>query len=718
LEGHNLQQIRYKCKCFCFPRIPLIFADFKLSALLDKIDKYFFTFAASNPIILRRLSSELIFLSILILSFGVFLMPRSFMYYYALIVLTAGILLSSVWSLEILSGNGQALKIESQLPVIQKSINLTIDKLSAFFIIVVNITVFVGFIFARGYLKPYYKSKNSLRFSIHFLSYIWLYLSMIMVVMIRDGLSFLIVWEIMALSSFMLVIFDAENVKIMKTGISYLIQMHVGMFFILISFLIVDKETGEMSFDALGSYFSNHSNVLLFILFFIGFGIKAGFVPMHTWLPEAHPAAPSHVSGVMSGVMIKMGIYGILRVLMYVQYDLLQIGFIILVISMISGILGVMIAIVQHDLKRLLAYHSIENIGIIGIGIGLGVIGIATGNNVLSLLGFSGGLLHVLNHSLFKSLLFFNAGSVYQATHTRNIEHLGGLMKRMPYTSVLFLIGSLAICGLPPFNGFISEYLIYLGMFKSLSAASLYQSIAILGTIVGLSLIGGLAIFCFTKAFGIVFLGEARSGKASSAEEVSKDMIFPQYISVLFIVLIGVASVWFVKPVFDIISTSFGLPYDIVTAGPAVTNLTRISILSGAFIITVVLLLTYRYYHLKSKVVSYGPTWGCGYAAPSPRQQYTATSYAYNYNHLAKPLLQTEKIMKDIQEDDIFPTARDFKTSSDDIFRKLLIDKPVDWISGLLKKIAVMQTGSIQHYILYAFVFMLLVLLLTWLNII
>ena len=213
-----------------------------------------------------------------------------------------------------------------------------------------------------------------------------------------------------------------------------------------------------------------------------------------------------------------MGIYGILRVLMSVQNDLLLIGIIILVISLISGVLGVMMAIVQHDLKRLLAYHSIENIGIIGIGIGLGVIGLATNNTALSLLGFSGGLLHVLNHSLFKSLLFFNAGSVYHATHTRNIEHLGGLMKKMPYTAILFLIGSLAICGLPPFNGFISEYLIYIGMFKSLSVANLYQSILVLGTIVGLSLIGGLAIFCFTKAFGIVFLGEPRSEKAADGQ--------------------------------------------------------------------------------------------------------------------------------------------------------------------------------------------------------
>jgi hydrogenase-4 component B len=662
--------------------------------------------------------SALFFLIILFLTFPVFFVPKTYKYFYTLFLLICAVSVTSVWCFNALSGSGLSYVVNLDLQVLQNHLVLTIDKLSAFFIIVINITVLVGFLYAKGYLKPYYLTKNSLRFSIHFFSYLWLYLSMILVVVIREGVSFLIVWEIMALSSFLLVIFDAEDRIIMKTGISYLIQMHVGMFFILIAFLIVDRETGQMGFDALGKYFSGHSNLLIFILFFIGFGIKAGFIPLHTWLPEAHPAAPSHVSGVMSGVMIKMGIYGILRVLMYVQHDMLTIGILILVISVISGVLGVMMAIMQHDIKRLLAYHSIENIGIIGIGIGLGMIGLATNNHALSLLGFSGGLLHVLNHSLFKSLLFFNAGSVYQATHTRNIEQLGGVMKKMPYTAILFLIGSLAICGLPPFNGFISEYLIYLGMFKSLSVANLYQSILVLGTIVSLSLIGGLAIFCFTKAFGIVFLGSPRSENALMAREVSKDMIFPQFITLAFIILIGLVPLIFVRPVFNIISQAFNISDVASFTGSAVTNFTQISILCGVFVIVVVVLLTYRHFHLRSKKVTCGPTWGCGYTAGTSRQQYTATSYTYNYNHIAKPILQTKKIMKDIGPEELFPGERSFKSHNDDVFKKYLIDKPVDLVSDLLKKIAVMQTGQIQHYILYAFVFMLLVFLLAYFNLI
>jgi hydrogenase-4 component B len=661
--------------------------------------------------------NSILFLIILLLTFPVLFIPRKIKYSYTLLLLTSAIILTTIWSLKVLSGIPLP-DIKLTIPGVQNRFDFVIDRLSAFFILVVNITVLIGFLYAKGYLKPYSQNKNTLQFSIHYLAYLWLYLSMVMVVMLRSGLPFLIVWEIMALSSFLLVIFDAEDTTIMKTGINYLIQMHVGMFFILIAFLIVGKATGQMSFDSLTDYFSTHSNLLIFAMFFIGFGIKAGFIPMHTWLPQAHPAAPSHVSGVMSGVMIKMGIYGILRVLMSLQSDLLLIGVIILVVSVISGVLGVMMAIVQHDLKRLLAYHSIENIGIIGIGIGLGVIGLATNNTLLSLLGFSGGLLHVLNHSLFKSLLFFNAGSVYNAIHTRNMEQMGGLMKKMPYTALLFLVGSLAICGLPPFNGFISEYLIYLGMFSSLSVANLYQSILLLGSIVGLALIGGLAIFCFTKAFGIVFLGEPRSDKARTAREVEKSMIYPQFAIIGFIVIIGLASYLFVKPVFNIVTGMFRLSDTSLITGKYLLNLTQISIISGLFILLAVALLIYRRYHLMRRQIDYGPTWGCGYTASTAKQQYTATSYAYNYNHIAKPLLQTEKVMKDIDASEIFPAKRSFVSHSDDIFKKLLIDKPIDWISGLLKKIAVMQTGKIQHYILYAFIFMLVVFILTYFNLI
>jgi formate hydrogenlyase subunit 3/multisubunit Na+/H+ antiporter MnhD subunit len=590
---------------------------------------------------------------------------------------------------------------------------LTIDRLSAFFILVINITVLTGILFARGYLKTYLTTKRQLIFSIHYFAYLWLYFSMLLVVMLRDGYAFLIAWELMSLSSFLLVIFDVEDRYTLKTGINYLIQMHVGFGLLLIAFLITGKATGSMSFDALTQYFSGHPNMMLFLLFFIGFGIKAGFIPLHTWLPEAHPAAPSHISGVMSGVMIKMGIYGILRVLLSVQTDLLWIGTIILAVSLLSGLLGVMTAIIQHDLKRLLAYHSIENIGIIGIGIGLGIIGKATGNNGLALLGLSGGLLHVLNHSLFKSLLFYGAGSVYRSAHTRHIDHLGGLIKKMPFTAVFFLIGSLAICGLPPFNGFISEYLIYLGMFKSLSGANLYQIITILFSIIGLTLIGGLAIFCFTKAFGMVFLGQPRTTEAAHATESDKSMMIPQVIIIILILMIGLGSPLFVKPIFSLITEAFHLNGDIPLSVTSISSLQQISLLSGLFVILIVAMLIYRRIHLQTKIITYGPTWGCGYTAGSHKQQYTATSYADNFGLLANPVMGNRKVFRSLEPGDIFPGKRKFLSHNFDIFKRYMIDNPVTLMQELLKKMAVMQTGQIQHYILYAFVFMLIIFLLT-----
>jgi formate hydrogenlyase subunit 3/multisubunit Na+/H+ antiporter MnhD subunit len=470
-----------------------------------------------------------------------------------------------------------------------------------------------------------------------------------------------------------------------------------------------------MSFDALKFYFSHHANTGLFLLFFAGFAIKAGFIPFHTWLPEAHPAAPSHVSGVMSGVMIKMGIYGIVRVLTNVQSDLVTIGLILLTVSAISGILGVMMAIVQHDLKKLLAYHSIENIGIIGIGIGLGAIGLGIHNPLLTMLGFGGGLLHVLNHSLFKSMLFFSAGSVYHSCHTRNIEQLGGVIHKMPVTAGLFLTGSLAICGLPPLNGFISEVLIYFGLFRGLSAGSVYQSIYMLMAIISLALIGGLAIYCFTKAFGVVFLGVPRSESHIAAAEAGIGMLFPQYLIVAMILFIGIFPLLFLQPLMHLILVQFQFSPDPdwLTVAHSLSIIGRTGIL---LIVMVLLLYFIRYRVLKTRIIRQGPTWGCGYTAITSRQQYTGTSFADAVAGLADPILQTQKKDQPISEEEIFPGRRSFTTHPVDVFR-LGLNRLIDFLMLILKKLARLQTGNIQHYILYAFLFMILIFVLLYLKI-
>jgi len=662
-------------------------------------------------------------------SFLILVVPGKFRYYYTLSLILFIILLTSIPAVfQFFSplANSPPGPVSSIREVMTSTnwvfkgylgeLRFTLDPLSAFFILVTNFTVLTGLLYSKGYLKTFENTKNPAQFSLHYFSYTWLHLSMLAVLTLRDGLAFLIAWELMAVSSFMLILFEAEKRATLKTAVNYLIQMHIGFVLLLFAFLITESGTGRMSFDALPAYFANHSNIGLFLLFFAGFAVKAGFMPFHTWLPDAHPAAPSHVSGVMSGVMIKMGIYGIVRVLFSVQSDLFTIGWIILAVSAISGIMGVMLAITQHDLKKLLAYHSIENIGIIGMGLGLGTMGLGLHNPLLVLLGFSGGLLHVLNHSLFKSLLFFTSGSVYKMFHTRDLDQLGGVIHKMPQTGALFLLSAIAICGLPPLNGFISEFLIYTGLFKGLTIGSIYQSITLLLALISLALIGGLAIFCFTKAFGVVFLGSPRTEFPENAEEVSPAMLFPQYLIAFLILLIGLLPMIFLNPLINLISGEFHLsPISMLTSLSGL--FTKISAISLVLIFFISFLMIIRYLLLKTRTVEYGPTWGCGSPNTNSRQQYTGTSYADNFIELAQPVLQSKVEYRPIREDEIFPLKRSFSIHPSDVIHSGL-NKVTGFIMLVLKKLARLQTGNIRHYILYAFIFILLIFVLLYLKLI
>ena len=428
--------------------------------------------------------------------------------------------------------------------------------------------------------------------------------------------------------------------------------------FLTLGFIWVALKMNSYDFKAITLFSTSNSlltGVALFLCFFIGFAIKAGFVPFHTWLPYAHPAAPSHVSGVMSGVIIKIGIYGIMRMLLLIKSDYLVIGYIILFISIVSGIYGVMLAIIQHNLKRLLAYHSIENIGIIGIGIGLGCIGMGKGNHLLTVLGFAGALLHTLNHSLFKSLLFYGAGNVYQATHTMDIEKLGGLGKRMPHTTFLFLIAALAICGLPPFNGFVSEFLIYNGMFTGLHGSDKALLSSIVCGLFGLALIGGLAMLCFTKAFGSVFLGTARHHFHHTPEEAGFGKLIPMYAVVLLIMAIGLFPKVFIEALSKPLglfthNTSFNIQPGII---PVTEALSMIGICAMGFLILAGLIYLIRRRMTINKPQNFNATWGCGYVAPTGKMQYTASSFIRAYRKLAEPFLSIRKKKKEITE--VFP---------------------------------------------------------------
>jgi len=656
------------------------------------------------------------FIIIMILSVFIFAAPAKIKWHcaFALQLLTAVI---TGWAaVDVLINDTGVLDIPF-INLIGNQVNVVIDNLSAFFLLVVNFTAITGGLYAFGYLKPYSANKNSTELSLHLFCFLWLHISMVLACMLRDGLAFLISWEMMAVTSFVLVTFESDKKDIIRIGINYLIQMHVALLFILTGFLYAEVKTGaEFGFNGLATYFTSFPPFFLFLLFFIGFGIKAGFMPLHTWLPHAHPAAPAHVSGVMSGVMIKMGIYGILRVLTYIHTDLLSIGAFILVVSLISGLLGVMYAIVQHDIKKLLAYHSIENIGIIGIGIGIGLIGVSMKIPALAVLGFTGGILHILNHSLFKSLLFYAAGSVNQQTHTRNIEHLGGLIKGMPKTSLLFLLGALAICGLPPFNGFISEFLIFSGLFKGLQAGGLTVDLTILATFIGLALIGGLAIFCFTKVFSIVFLGSPRTEGPRHAKEVGASMLIPKIAVGLLIIFIGLVPAGFVGSV----SKVTGI---FTEATPLIAQTTStlsfVALGSILFIGLIVVLWIIRSIQQKKVTIAIGPTWGCGYSGADPaRHQYTASSYADNYIGIVGAVANVKKHYKAIHEDEIFPDPRKFESHNRDFLEDNLVGRPTRLLTYWMEKAAILQTGKLQHYVLYALVFLIAIFLLTFFKLI
>ncbi len=591
------------------------------------------------------------------------------------------------------------------------NIPIRIDALSGWFMLIINLVFVTGGFYGLFYMKAYREQRNNL--TLHSIAFIIQHATMIGICVVQNSLVFLIVWEMMALVSFLVIIFEHEHIVTIKAGINYLIQAHFAILFLMIGFIWVASKTGSYDFQAITAYTGSipaPASFLLFIFFFIGFAIKAGFVPFHTWLPYAHPAAPSHVSGIMSGVIIKIGIFGILRMLLVVKTDFTSVGYLILIVSLISGLYGVMLAIIQHNLKKLLAYHSIENIGIIGIGIGIGCIGIGTGNQVLSTLGFAGALLHTLNHSLFKSLLFYTAGNVYQATHTMDIEKLGGLIKKMPQTAALFLIAAIAICGIPPFNGFVSEFIIYTGLYKWLSDATLLSLLAAIFSATSLALIGGLAMLCFTKAFGVVFLGTTRCELPHSCKEVPFLQLLPMYILAVIILLIGLFPMSFINLLSQPVSIFTGSAY--MALNPAQVNafnaIQPISLAAWILILLIISIFTIRKFALHHRKIETGPTWGCGYTKPTSKIQYTASSFVRTYSKLFAPFLSIGKHEDEIHG--VFPSEGKYHTHPYDEIEKWLIDSPLKLNKSFMGRFLFLNNGKLQFYILYGVIFILAVM--------
>ena len=588
------------------------------------------------------------------------------------------------------------------------SFYIAVDPLSAFFIITVSIVCAMAAVYGTAYLDAYRGRKN--------LGSAWCFLnllfaSMLLVVVSRNGVLFLVAWEAMSLSSFFLVMFEHEKPEVREAGWVYLVAAHAGQACLMFLFVYLGGQNASLDFDGFTAPLSAAAAGTMFLLAVAGFGAKAGFLPMHVWLPDAHPAAPSHVSAVMSGVMIKTGIYGLVRIVSLLGLPAQWWGWTLILVGAVSGVTGVLFALAQHDIKRLLAYSSVENIGIISLGLGLWLLGVSTGNVVLAALGLMGGLLHVLNHAVFKSLLFFGAGAVAHASGTRNMNLMGGLQKRMPQTALAFGVGSAAICGLPPLNGFVSEFLIYLAAFGMVASGGAPGGSVAGGliTLAAMGLIGGLAAACFAKVFGTVFLGEPRTGQSAAAHEVPRSMRFSMTFLAVLCVVLGLAGPLAVKLVTPVAGQLLDKTQVATVSVMARGLLWKIGLGGFALILITGFLWSLRRRLLAGRVNTVSPTWDCGYAAPNSRMQYTAASFAWPVIAMFQWVVRPKLHVKIGQE--LFPRKADLSSRSDDIFRQGLFDPLFRAVSEVARRVHVLQEGRNQLYVLYIAVTVLVLLL-------
>jgi formate hydrogenlyase subunit 3/multisubunit Na+/H+ antiporter MnhD subunit len=480
--------------------------------------------------------------------------------------------------------------------------------------------------------------------------------------------------------------FYHDQPEVRRAGFIYLTLTHTATVALFGMFAAWSGGNLDRSFQSLGGTSGSPHLVLLFAL--VGFGIKAGIVPVHFWLPGAHAAAPSHISAVLSGIMLKTGIYGLLRILMLTGTPPAWWGWTVLALGLVSAILGVVWALAQHDLKRLLAYHSVENIGIIFLGIGLGALGTSYGRPALALVGYTGAILHSLNHALFKSLLFLGAGVAGRAAGSRELDRLGGIGRSIPRTATAFLVGSLAIVGLPPLNGFVSEWLIFSGLFKAGAASEALRLAS--GAAAGLALTGGLALACFTKVHGTMFLGTARDPTLTGISGAETGLVGPQVVLATACGVIGVVP-WMVLPSAADAARSVihGAGSDTMMSeiiAPARTiSLLALALAAVTFIVWIAR-------RTASRIpVREGETWACGYPAVTSRMQYPASGFAASLLAAFGPLAGTR----------IETSAGHFHVATADPVLDRIGHRLWERIRAAATSMRVIQTGRLRWYLLY-----------------
>ncbi len=600
---------------------------------------------------------------------------------------------------------GANLVAQAEWPLPLGRLAVGLDSLSAFFLLCVYLVAALAAVYGSSYLRAYVGTRRLAPAAAFFNL---LVAAMAGLVIARDGVLFLVAWEAMTVASFFLVTFEDDRETARRAGLTYLIASQLGAVALLVLFALLKSWSGGFGFAQMLAAGAPPADLAAacFLLALVGFGTKAGFWPLHVWLPDAHPAAPSHVSALMSGVMIKMGIYGLLRTLTLLGAPPVWWGALVVAVGAVSGLAGVLYALAQHDLKRLLAYHSVENVGIIALGIGVGLLGQASGDALVTFLGYAGALLHVLNHGLFKGLLFQGAGSVLHATGVRQLDQLGGLARRMPVTAVTFLVGAAAISGLPPLNGFVSEWLVLVGAFRG-AALHGAAAVAAVAVVPALALIGGLAVACFVKVFGVVFLGVARTEASGRAHEAGPLMRVPMLLGAALCVLLGVAPLWSVALVAPAAVEAGGLA---LLPGGVVGPLASITSVALVLLAVVAALALARAALLRRRPAAVEPTWACGYVGVTPRMQYTAASFAEPVLAPFGPAIQ--RTVHAEPPAGYFPASARYDEHVADMAGERLLAPAIRRVLAAFGRMRVLQQGRIQLYL--AYVLVTLLALLVW----
>ncbi len=589
---------------------------------------------------------------------------------------------------------GGAWEWRSGFPIGGVPLHLRLDALSGLFLVLLGAVAAAGAVYGRAYWpdRVHPQSARSGR-----LWWSGIVSSLGLVLLAADGLHFLIAWELFAISSYFLITLDRQSPQARAAGWLYLSASHASALCLFVFFGVLASRTGSWE---LGPMRDRPELAPLFWLALFAFGIKAGMFPLHVWLPSAHASAPSHVSAIMSGVSIKVGVYGLLRFSGWLPVPAAA-GWLLAALGVASAVLGVAFALGQHDLKRLLAYHSVENIGIILIGVGFALLAVQDGNAAWGQLALAGALLHVWNHGLFKSLLFLGAGSVLHATGEREMSRLGGLWRAMPWTAGLFALGAVAISGLPPLNGFVSEWLVYIGLFDAVGARGPATFAAVAAAIL-LAMTGAMALACFIKVCGVVFLGAPRSAAAAGARECGPLMRGPMVALACGCAAIGLAPVLFwpaLARAAEAWNPAWG-PLELPGSLPAIgaSNLALCLVAAAAAA------LLWR--RAGRGGLRLAPTWDCGYAAPTARMQYTSGSFASTITGWFAWILDP-RVRRDCPEEDpdqAFPSYASLEEHTPETVLERVVEPAGAVAMHLAGAARRLQHGRLQAYLFYVVV--------------